>query len=151
MKVISIKNTPVKIEKGNVIYNPSIDLRNAELPETVSIRLEAEYTRIDFLYKAKSYYLRGGWVNMRGDAFIRPAGTVTQYPLVRAVNIPLSPEKHFFQSSKEFLAYTLFFPALPAEVSKIDIIEHEGPGGNWFNFYGVSLQKVKRELVMVNN
>ncbi len=143
----SIEKTKIK----TIIFNPKIRRQLNDGPEPIRIQQEEEYTRIDFVYKAKSYYHRGGWVNIRPDTFIRIPGSGDNFKLINAVNIPLAPQKHYFNSTKEWLAYTLYFPALPKGTSTIDIIEHEGPGGNWFNFYGVSLEETKRKPLFVEN
>jgi hypothetical protein len=153
MKTIEIekKDLTEKTKIKTIIFNPEIHHQLNDGPETIRIEQEEEYTRIDFVYKAKSYYHRGGWVNIRPDTFIRIPGSQTCYAMVKAVNIPLAPCKHYFQSSNEWLAYTLYFPALPKSTATIDIIEHEGPGANWFNFYGVSLEETKQKPLIVKN
>ena len=93
-----------------------------------------EYTRIDFIYKAPTHYINGGWVQMDRNCFIRRVGCETRYTLIQAINIPISPTKHYFNRSGEYLRYTLLFPALPKNTCKIDIIEKEAPG-TYFNFY----------------
>lgn len=50
------------------------------------------------------------------------------------------------------LTYTLYFPAVPKGCKEIDIIECEnGNIGNWFNFYSVSIEKVRTKPLIVNN
>ena len=138
-------------ELQKVIYNPIVAKPMSKHVEALRIVTDEEgLTRIDFLYKAPSYYINGGWVQMNRHCFIRPCGSNTKLTLVKAVNIPLAPVKHYFRKCGEILCYTLYFPALPKGTNSIDIIEAEGPGGNWFNFYGVSLEKIKSEKIIVN-
>jgi hypothetical protein len=139
-------------ELQKVIYNPSVKKKLSNHIETLRIDTDAEgLTRIDFLYRAPHYYINGGWVQISRHTFIRPCGSDKKLTMVKAVNIPIAPTKHFFKKSNEILCYTLYFPALPKGTSSIDIIEAEGPGGNWFNFYGVSVEKIRSEKIIVNH
>ena len=104
------------------------------------IELTDEYTRIDFIYRSPDHYINGGWIQMEGTAYISPVGSGMKYRLVQAINIPITPIKHYFKREGEFHTYTLIFPALPTSTEKIDIIEKEAPG-SYFNFYGVDFSK----------
>lgn len=138
-------------EKELVILNPIVTYSESDLIEVMRISEEDDLTRIDFLYEAPRKYKNGGWVSMQKTCFIRPVGTKSKLTLVKACNIALAPNKHFFKKCGELLAYTLYFPKLPEGVKQIDIIEHEGEGGEWFNFYGVELKRVHRSLIFVEN
>jgi hypothetical protein len=70
---------------------------------------------------------------------------------LKAVNIPIAPQKHFFKRCGELLQYTLYFPGLPQETQSIDIIERDVTNGTWFNFYGVSVNKIRTEALYVDN
>jgi hypothetical protein len=48
------------------------------------------------------------------------------------------------------LFYSLLFPRLPKDVTHIDIIEHDGAGDNWFNFYNVAMETVLNGIIPVN-
>jgi len=140
-----------KAEENVVIFSPLIKIDNNTNLSLLSIHLDDEYTRIDFLYQASNYYINGGWVQIDKDSFIRAQDTKTKLKLIKAVNIPIAPNKHFFKSTKDMLAYTLYFPSLPKNTHKIDIIEKELPGKEWFNFYDVSITKINQEVLIVNN
>jgi hypothetical protein len=86
------------------------------------------------------------------ETFIRPVNTGMQLTMVQAVNIPVAPAKHWYKNKSQCLYYTLYFPALPDDVVAIDIIEREAARpNNYFNFYGVSLERIARGVIMVNN
>ena len=138
-------------EKELLVFNPIVTYSESDLIEVMRISEEDDLTRIDFLYEAPNYYKKGGWVSMEASCFIRPAGSTKKLPLVKACNIALAPSKHYFKKCGELLAYTLYFPKLPEGVEVIDIIEHEGTCGNWFNFYGVEMKRVHRSLIYVEN
>jgi hypothetical protein len=143
---------PQKTKKGLKIYNPIVTINNSTELEILAITLDENYTIIDFIYYPPHYYENGGWVQINSDTYIRAVGTSQKLKLIKAVNIPITPQKHYFKSSKAMLAYTLYFPALPKSCKEIDIIEcNNGRIGNWFNFYGVSMEKIRTEPLIVNN
>jgi hypothetical protein len=115
-----------------------------------SISLDDDYTRIDFVYISPKEYPNVSWVQMHGDSYIRPVGTENKYKLIRAINIPLAPNKHFFKKSGQVLKYTLLFPALPKNIKQIDIIEKLVPGP-YFNFFRVDIAHGQPLLITLNN
>ena len=149
--IIEIETPKIK-EQEKIIFNPRIEKRDFTDTKLKIMRLEKEeeYTRIDFVYYPPKYYVNGGWVQMDSGCFIRPCGTSDRYTLVKAQNIPYAPNKHHFKSVNDILYYTLFFPGLPKGTESIDIIEKEAPG-TYFNFYGVSMSKVRMERLVVGN
>lgn len=134
-----------------IIFNPKTNYEAGANVEVLRIDLEDDFTRIDFIYYAKPYYENGGWVQLRGDTFIKPVGSDLKLKLVKAINIPITPIKHFFKTTNDMLCYTLYFPAIPSGTKSIDIIEFDGNGENWFNLYDVSLEKVKSQVIQIGN
>lgn len=135
IEVIRETNTSTEIK----LYNPNaLDHRLDHRMK--SIELTDEYTRIDFIYRSSSIYVNGGWIQMDGNAYISPVGSTMKYRLMRTIGIPIAPLKHYFKRKGEYHTYSLIFPALPAETTKIDIIEKEAPG-TYFNFYGIDYSK----------
>ena len=59
----------------------------------LNVVVTPEDTRIDFSFTAPPEYDDGGWVQIAGDSFIRPAGTESILPMIRAEGIALAPEK----------------------------------------------------------
>ena len=111
-------------------FKPSKNLR------VKSIELTEEYTRIDFHYQSSKIYDNGGWIQIDKGSYIQPVNSSQKYGLVKAIGITIAPLKHYFKRQGEYFTYTLIFPALPKNTTKINIIEREGPG-NFFNFYNV--------------
>ncbi len=145
-----LKEPKIKqIEK--IIFNPVIKKQINESPEVLRIETNSELTKIDFIYYAKPYYINGGWVQISRDTFIRPKGSNLKLKLVSATNITITPKKTYLKSNKAILCYTLYFPALPESTKSIDIIECEATGENWFNFYDVSLERIKSQKIVVGN
>jgi len=149
MKVIDKPNTEKKIK---IIYNPAAVEQTDDLAELLRIVREEELTRIDFVHHAYPQYTNGGWVGIGRATFIRPVGTGIQFTMVQAVNIPVLPRMHIYKNVRESLYYTLYFPALPEDVLAIDIIEKEAPlPHHYFNFYGVSLERIAAAPLIAPN
>ena len=136
-----------RIDSPGVKSHPSHDTKL----KIMRIELDDNLTRIDFVYYPPGYYVNGGWVQIDPASFIRPAGTSTRLTLVKALGIPYAPSKHHFKTNKDVLYYTLYFPPLPDNVTEIDIIEKDISGGTYFNFYGVSMQRVRNEVIRVKH
>jgi hypothetical protein len=134
-----------------LIYNPMILHKTSKNVQVMRIELDEKYTRIDFAYQASSKYINGGWVQLHSTCYIRPINTNLKLKLLKAVNIPIAPRKHFFKSTKDNLYYTLYFPALPPDTKAIDIIEMETSDPSFFNFYGVSVERIKKEFIRIYN
>ncbi len=129
------KSIQEKIKEPLTLYNPA-GTHYLSKVQIKCIEFNDDYTKIDFIYKSPTYYFNGGWIQILGESFIRPVGSHTQFRLIQAINIPITPNKHYFKRCGEYLRYTLLFPALPKNTRKIDIIEKEAPG-TYFNFYNV--------------
>ncbi len=143
--------TPKIKEIEKVIYSPLVIHQTSEHVTIHRIIGNERFTKIDFIAYADPIYYKGGWVQIESDTFIRPCGSNDKLTLVDAFNIPYAPEKHHHNSTTAFLCYTLYFPALPKGTIAIDIIENETTGGNWFNFYGVAIEKALSQRIVANN
>lgn len=148
---IEIPKPHIEEKKRTLIYHPVTKIKTIKDMKVMRIELDDEFTRIDFVYYASKIYINGGWVNMHDTCFIRPCKTKLKLKMVRAVNIPIAPKMHHFKSNKECLYYTLYFPPLPKDTKEIDIIEMETNDPSFFNFYGVSMERVRKEAIVVLN
>ena len=150
MKENTVLDQPLTTkEKVRTVYNPSFDHQDNAGVRVLRITDEDGLTRIDFVVYSRTF----GWVNMRPEAFIRPVNTRIRLTLVKAVNIAIAPEKHWFQNRDQALYYTLYFPLLSNDIAAIDIIEKEGTQPHnfrFFNFYGVSLERIASETITVH-
>jgi hypothetical protein len=142
---------PKTKEIQRIIYSPLIIHNNLETLSIHRIVRHDDVTKIDFIHYASRIYDQGGWVQIQKQTFIRPLGTELELTMLQAINVPVAPVKHYYRNKFDYLAYTLIFPALSKDVKAIDIIEMELPGSNWFNFYGVSLEKITSERLIINN
>ena len=73
-----------------------------------SIEATDTYTRIDFIYRSSHEYVNGGWIQMDAGCYIIPTNSSVQYKLIRAIGIPIAPQKHFFKRCGEFHTYADF-------------------------------------------
>ncbi len=143
---------PYTDKKVKIIYNPISWESKEDSVEILRIVQEEDLTRIDFAHRASRIYDNGGWVRIEPGTFIRPVSTNIEMTMIQAVNIPVAPSRHWYKNAKQCLYYTLYFPALPNDIEAIDIIEREAARpNNYFNFYGVSLEKIAREVLIVLN
>lgn len=118
-----------------------LDARNQAKsnPEILRVILSDQYTRIDFGYVAPWIYVRGGWITIAPQTFIKVKGDSTNYKLIEAKNIPLAPEQFDFESTEDWRVFSLYFEAIPLTDCQINIIEQENPTQNDFNFYNIML------------
>ena len=138
-----MQNTELKESKKKTktlrLFNPSLYDRNTSA-KIRTIDLNEEYTRIDFKYTSSQEYINGGWIKMERNSFVRDTLSKRTYPLLFALNTPISPEKFYFRRRGQAHTYTLVFPALPQSTKAIDIIEKEAPG-NYFKYFNIEYQK----------
>ncbi len=109
-------------------------------PDLLRIILQSDYTKIDFGYTAKEMYDNGGWIRIAPETYIEIIETGKQFILDRTEGIPISPEHHYFESSKEWRYFSLYFPAIPQTDCTLNIIEIENGSRNDFNYYDVELK-----------
>ncbi len=128
-----------KEERPIRLFNPTcMDFKKAH--RLKSIEATEEYTRIDFIYRSSTIYINGGWIQMDAGSYIQPVNSSKKYGLIKAIGIPITPEKYYFRRQGEYHTYTLIFEALPKNTSKIDIIERKDCW-NCFNFFNVDYSK----------
>lgn len=137
---------------GTLVYHPLTHINPSPGHDVMRIQLNEDLTRIDFVYhvaKHRSYI--GGWIRIHDTCYIRPAGSDLKLKMVSAVNIPIAPKKLTFTRSTDIICYTLYFPPLPKGTKSIDIIEMESNDPSYFNFYGVAVESIKKEPIIIPN
>lgn len=139
-------------KKVKIIYKPCFIERTGDSVEIMRIVRDEELTRIDFVHHAYPGYTNGGWVSIEPETYIRPVGTGIKLTMVQVVNIPIATRRHFYKNDRQSLYYTLYFPPLPEDAEAIDIIEKEVVRPhNFFNFYGVSLERIATAPLIAPN
>ena len=96
------------------------------------VELTEQFTIIDFHFKPYGEV----WICAENSFHIRPTGTENKLYMVVAENIKMCPEMQKVGSFANHLDFQLWFPLLPKNVNKIDIIEK---ARNGLNFYGVKI------------
>ena len=107
--------------------------------QLLRIILDPQQTRVDFGYQATSHYIRGGWVRMSNETYIRVQPDGQKLKITGSENIPKGKTKHEFTTTKDWLYFSLYFPAIPFKTSIIDLIEKENSDGTDFNFHDIQL------------
>ena len=126
---------------SRIILQPTFKYKLADRIEISKIEFEAEQLRIDFVAKPDLQYDYDWWINIEYKTFIRVTGANIRLPMCEVANIPLAPNKYFFETKDAELKYSLYFILPPSSAKRIDIIEKEWGGNNSFNFYGVALSE----------
>lgn len=103
--------------------------------------LDDDFTAIEFGYVAPFYYKRGGWIRIDQQTHINNGAK--RFKLLRAENIPLSPDSMHFESIRDWQFFTLYFEPIPKIDQLIDIIESQNPNSNDFNFYSIAVEMDK--------
>ena len=117
------------------INNPSVNRTTADRTKILKIELSKDYTSIEIKYNNRSdtgYYQ---WCTIRRDTYILVNGQ--KYTMTRAEGIKVDPEKTYFSYSGQDLTFTLFFPPIPQNSTKMDLIE--SPDSPW-KWYGINLK-----------
>ncbi len=139
------------IQKETIVYtNPISDFTPNEHMGIEQIRLNEDNTQIDFVYISPKEYINGGWIQIDADCFISPVGSEISYKMIRAINIPIAPNKYHFKRSGQVLRFSLLFPALSKKVKAIDFIEKLAEG-TYFNFFNIALQHNEPTLIRIVN
>jgi hypothetical protein len=109
-------------------------------PILLRMLLTPEFTKVDFGYTTTNKYIRGGWIKMSKDTFIENVATKKRYKMIKATGITIAPQKHNFQSNKDWQYYSLYFEPMTKVDSVINLIEAENGTPNDFNYYDVTLK-----------
>ncbi len=102
-------------------------------PPLLRIEFNPDYTKFDFGYQNDKY----GWVRISPKTFVRIQTTREKYTLTRAENIPLTPTHHNFNTYKDWLYFSLYFPPIELKKGKLDLIEAEPGRKNDFNYFDI--------------
>jgi hypothetical protein len=129
------------------LVQPHVNESNEDNPTLLRIILTDQYTRIDFGYAAPWIYVKGGWIRIAPYSYLQVNGSKEKYGFINAQNIPISPDRHEFESIEDWKVFSLFFEAIPLKDCVIDIIEEEKPSPDDFNYYGITLENVKQLVI----
>jgi len=131
------------------LVQPVITEAQKSNPTLLRILLSEQFTQIDFGYAAPWMYIKGGWIDIAPKTYIKIVDSKEKFKLINALNIPISPERHDFETKSDWKVFSLFFEPIPIKDCVIEIIEKENPNKNNFNYYKISLENVKQiEMVI---
>jgi len=131
------------------LVQPEIKDAQKSNPTILRILLSEQFTQIDFGYAAPWMYIKGGWIDIAPQTYIRKVDSKEKFKLINALNIPISQERHNFETKADWKVRSLFFEPIPIKDSVIEIIEKENPNENNLNYYGISLEDVKKIEVII--
>jgi hypothetical protein len=117
-------------------------------PILLRMLLTPEYTKVDFGYTTTNKYIKGGWIKMAKETFIENVATKKRYKMIKAEGITIAPQKHNFQSNKDWQYYSLFFEPMEQKDGVINLIEIEKGTKNDFNYYNIEI-KISDAIGMV--
>lgn len=110
-------------------------------PQLLRIEFNPEYTKIDFGYQTTDYYVKGGWVKIAPITYIKVNTNQERLTLTNSINIPIAPEKHDFETKKDWLYFSLIFPPIKIEDCLMDMIEADKGEPTDFNYYNIEIKK----------
>lgn len=129
----------MKSKKTHKLYNlPEHDSKKDNL-KLLRVLSTPEYLKIDFGYFTTDYYTRGGWVKMDKDTFVRNTKNGKEYKLIDTVNIPIAPAGLDFNTSHDWLYFSLIFEPISSTTKVIDVIESDPGEPTDFNLYNIEL------------
>ena len=108
-------------------------------PILLRMLVTPEFTKVDFGYTTTNKYIRGGWIKMAKETFIENVATKKRYKMIKASGITIAPQKHNFQSNKDWQYYSLFFEPMEQKDAVINLIEIENGTPNDFNYYNIEI------------
>ena len=108
-------------------------------PILLRMLVTPEFTKVDFGYTTTNKYIRGGWIKMAKETFIENVATKKRYKMIKASGITIAPQKHNFQSNKDWQYYSLFFEPMEQKDAIVNLIEIEKGTPNDFNYYNIEI------------
>lgn len=126
----SVSNENDKI----IIRNPKVSINEQENCKINSVTLTKDYTAIEITSNNKTSSGYYDYCNIYRYSYIKAKGV--QYMMREAEGIEVSPEKTYFPYAGSEITFTLYFPAIPSDVTSIDFIESDS---GW-KFYGIELK-----------
>ena len=112
---------------GSKFY-PSVSKCPSDLTVT-RVSTSTSCTVVEILSKPDGH----AWCSIDSDTYISANGT--QYKLVRAEGISISPQVTYYNGYN--ITFRLYFPPIPSTTTQIDLVE---PGSSSWKLYGIQLQ-----------
>ena len=131
---------PKQKNTKKILFQLNVLGHSEKNPILLRMLVTPEFTKVDFGYTTTNKYIRGGWIKMAKETFIENVATKKRYKMIKASGITIAPQKHNFQSNKDWQYYSLFFEPMEQKDAVINLIEKEKGTENDFNYYDVTLK-----------
>ncbi len=129
---------------SQTIDNPDIDSIANGNTGIIEIKKTPEKTIVHIIYRTSEQFINGGWFNISPNTEIKESNGSRTYKILNVEGIPFDPEKKVCDFGGQLFSFRLIFPAIAADIEKIDIIECNSL--YCFNFIGISLIKNNEEV-----
>lgn len=114
-------------------------IQEIEVSEALLTSFEEEgYTYLHCVYYTSPKYHFGWWVNMNADCYLESAVSSDKLSLIKAINIPMSPARHYLKRKGDCLRFTLIFPRVPNDWTSFHFRELSKAGD------GLSISHISR-------
>ena len=107
------------------------------------VQLSDDFTKLDFGYQPHENQEKRGRLKVFKTLILRIDDNEIQYKLIRTVNIPIYPNQISFETSEDWLFFSLYFEPLPSYAASFTIIEPKRKIENDFKFFEIELDKNK--------
>jgi hypothetical protein len=131
------------MKNDTYVVHPLIKGANKNNPCLLRFVMNEKFTRLDFGYAAPWIYEKGGWIHIAPYSYLKVKDSKKKYLLLSAQNIPISPDRHDFETIEDWKVFSLYFEPLPTKDCIVDLIEEENPTKNDFNYYEILLEGVQ--------
>ena len=151
-----------KITKSYLLTNVP-NTGNLDSPTLLRITIAPEFTKVDFGYSTfHNIYTNGGWIQISPETYLKSKKGKDMYKIINVDGISFSPNKHYFESHRDWQYYSLYFEPIPFEDGVFEIIEPEFIGdkeflkaakqisGGTFDFFDIQIDTRKAIEIMKN-
>jgi thiol-disulfide isomerase/thioredoxin len=118
-------------QRPAIVERPAFDVRNSATLEIDRIEISDTATVLHI----NAFFNPKDWIAISGETYIRESGSSAKLPITRSEGINTDEQYRMPKSGKA--SFRLFFPPLPAGVTRIDLIESDC--SNCFKTWGIRL------------
>ncbi len=111
--------------------NPQYEKRTNTRVDIDKIEITTKYTIVSFTYKSEF----SGHACVDEAMYIQDIKTGKKYNLIKAVGIPVCPERKVFSEKGYEFSFRLYFPKVPYSVRYVNLVEDMHNGFNFLKVY----------------
>lgn len=128
--------------QAQIHYNPQVAIKPIGSLSVHKVELAKDETRVTVRIVNQDQLPAFG---LPAQLVIRKTSEPEAWPMLRAENVPVLPQKHTFSFKGDILEFTLIFPPIPQPVKYLDIKQPEGD--EQFYLQGIILDEdMNREI-----